>query len=230
MTRTLAAASTIVLTAMLAACSATPTPVLAPVPKEQAVHPSADPVGAEPAADAAAPVDTAPVDPCDKSGWIAVGMASPDVTNEIVDQGARELAAGTVGSDAEGRIVTYTVASGDAPDAIGARLCLRDAGTLAALNHTRTIHPGQVLRIYRDPALPQIDYYSPAAAPAGFKQIPYQSTLEAMGVAADAGDIAAVRRMWTDTLSGMLYDPALVARIQEHIDTGDIDVLRQMFS
>ncbi|MFD5214921.1 hypothetical protein [Microbacterium sp. NPDC058345] len=78
--------------------------------------------------------------------------------------------------------------------------------------------------------LPEVLYFAPQDAPAGFAQIPYQRTLEAMGAAADAGDIAAVRRMWNDTLSGMFYNEKLVARIQKEVDVGDPEVLRQLFS
>lgn len=217
-----AIASAAALALALSACTATPVP--------EVLETSAVPAAASaPETGEATPTPAPDADSCDATGWTTPGM-DQRAAREVRDRGSRLLAEGTVGHDAEGRIVTYTVAAGDAPDAIGQRLCIGNAGMLAELNHTRTIHPDQVLRIFRDPSLPEVPYYNPVNAPAGFQQIPYQRTLEAMGTAADADDVAAVRRMWTDTLSGMFYDEGLVARIQQQIDTGDPEVLRQLFS
>jgi len=78
-----------------------------------------------------------------------------------------------VDRDDDGDIVSYTVvAPGDAPDAIGARLCIENASSIPTLNRTRTIHPGQVLWFRPDPAIPWVPYFNPDDAPAGFRQTP----------------------------------------------------------
>lgn len=135
-----------------------------------------------------------------------------------------------MGLDDEGNIVSYTVAPGDAPDAIGARLCIENAAWIAPLNHTRTIHPDQVLRFDRDPAVPWVPYYNPVDAPDGFQQIPYQYAIEAMAAAADADDVDAMRAIWADGLSAMFSTPKHIELIQQALDAGDLNVLRQMFS
>lgn len=211
---------------LLTACNPAPMPSASP----QAGAASPAPAREAEATPTQAP-STPPIDPdsCDATGKTTAGM-DQRVTFPVRDRGTRDLAAGTVGEDASGAIVTYTVAAGDAPDAIGARLCIGNGQSLAELNHTRSIHPGQVLRIFRDPSLPEIPYYNPLEAPEGFQQAPYQNTLEAMGRAADAGDVAAVRRMWSQKLSGMFSDPELVRRIQQLVDAGDPKTLQQLFS
>lgn len=224
-TRLLAIASAAALMLALTACTAQPDTNAAP----RDGSPNPVEVRRAPEAVEASPTPTLDPDSCDATGWTVAGM-DQRVVREVRDRGARSLAAGTVGRDVEGRIVTYTVAEGDAPDAIGQRLCIRNALSLATLNHTSTIHPRQVLRIFRDPALPEVLYHAPQDAPGGFEQIPYQRTLEAMGAAADAGDVATVRRMWNDTLSGMFLDEELVARIQKEVDAGHPEVLQQLFS
>ncbi|WP_102192209.1 hypothetical protein [Microbacterium aurantiacum] len=173
---------------------------------------------------------TAPDDACSNSARIHVGGMSAKVTGTLVDRGARDLAAGVVGLDDEGNVVSYTVAPGDAPYAIAERLCIEDAGSIATLNHTRTIHPDQLLRFDRDPDVLWVPYYNPVDAPAGFRQIPYQYAIEEMAWAADAGDVDAMRAIWADELSGMFTDQALIDVIAQALDTGDIDVLQQMFS
>ena len=206
-----------------AGCAATtPSPRATPSQPpaaSEAAEPSAPPATAEPDASG-----------CTDSAWINLGSISASVTGTLVDRGARELAAGTVGFDEEGNIVSYTVAAGDVPNVIGERLCIANAGFLPSLNHTRTIHPDQVLRLNPDPSLPWVPYYNPADAPAGFLQIPYQSAIEAMGVAADAGDVDAMRAIWANDLSVMFTSLAhgdVIARARE---TGDLHVLRQLFS
>lgn len=65
---------------------------------------------------------------------------------ELVDNGATDFARGTVTNTAGGRI-SYTVAAGDGPDAIGARLCA-DVGSL--MNYSKlgpVLQPGDVLVI-----------------------------------------------------------------------------------
>ncbi|GAA3946942.1 hypothetical protein [Microbacterium soli] len=220
--RPLAVLSATAVALALTACTAPPTPAAtsAPPPAEAAEVVTAPTPEVEPPPDP---------DSCDALGWTTAGT-DQRLVGDVHDRGARALAAGAVGHDSEGRIVTYTVAAGDAPDAIGERLCIRNAGSLAELNHTRTIHPDQVLRIFHDPAVPVVPYYNPRDAEPGFAQIPYQQAIEAMGAAADAGDVATLRKIWQDTLSGMFVNADTRAQIQSEIDAGDVDVLRQMFS
>ena len=197
----------------LAGCAATTPPRTAD--SSEAPSPTPDPVETDAVAVG-----------CTDPAWIGPGTLS----GALFDGGARELAAGTVGLDADGTIVSYTVAPGDAPYAIGDRLCIENALSLAELNHTRTIHPGQVLRLNPDPSVRWIPYYNPSDAPAGFQQIPYQSAIEAMGTAADAGDVDTMRAIWADGLAAMFTDPRDIDAIQEALDVGDLEVLRQMFS
>jgi hypothetical protein len=124
-------------------------------------------------------------DGCTNAAWIDLEGRSAKVTGQLADRGARALAEGTVGRDDQGDIVSYTVASGDAPDAIGDRLCIENAPLVAALNHTRTIQPGQVLRLALDPTVPWIPYFNPADAPAGFPQ------------ALDAGHLDVLQQMFS---------------------------------
>ena len=66
------------------------------------------------------------------------------------DMGATEFAAGTVTYGEDGGVETYTVAAGDAPQALGERFCV-DYITLLVANHRfppgKTIQPGDVLQI-----------------------------------------------------------------------------------
>lgn len=155
---------------------------------------------------------------------------SAEVTGEIVDQGARNFATGTVGLDDKGNIVSYTVAPGDVATVVGERLCIYNGIMLDTLNHTRDIHPDQVLRLNPDPAVTWVPYHNPNEAGEGFQQIPYQEAIEAMGRASDAGDVDTMRRIWNDELKAMFTDPAVIDQIQEALDSGDLTVLNQMFS
>jgi len=207
-------------TIALAGCAATAAPQMA----------GASPEPAEVNAPGASA--TAETDPnaCADPAWIVIGGMRASVSGDLEDRGARDLAAGTVSLDGNGDIVSYTVAPGDAPDAIGERLCIEIAALLPFLNHVRTIQPGQVLWLRPNPDVPWVDYFNPADAPAGFRQIPYQQAIEAMGAAADAGDVDTMRAIWADTLSEMFTNPADIDVIQQALDAGDPDVLRQMFS
>lgn len=173
---------------------------------------------------------------CSGTAWISITTQEDEPTyarligEEPVDMGPREFAKGTVGLDDEGRIESYTVAPGDALFAIGDRLCFGNALTISTLNHVRMIHPGQVLQLSPDPAVAWVPYFNPTDAPAGFQQIPYQRAIEAMGAAADAGDVDAMRAIWSDGLSGMFIAPARIDTIAQALDVGDLDMLRQMFS
>jgi LysM repeat protein len=155
---------------------------------------------------------------------------SASLSGDLVDQGARDLAAGTAGLDDGGRIVTYTVASGDALYAIGDRFCIANALTIATLNHTRTIQPGEVLLLHPASSIPWIPYFNPADAPAGYQQIPYQLAVEAMSAAAHADDLDAMRAIFADDLSGLFPNPVDADVIARALEAGDLDVLRQMFA
>lgn len=167
---------------------------------------------------------------CETPAYIHITGMSAEVTGKIVDQGARDFAAGTVGVDDKGNIVTYTVAPGDVPTVVGERLCIYNGIMLDTLNHTRGIHPDQVLRLNPDPAVTWVPYHNPNEAGEGFQQIPYQQAIEAMGRAADSGSVDTMRGIWNDKLKVMFTDPAVIDQIQKALDAGDPVVLRQMFS
>lgn len=144
------------------------------------------------------------------------------------DLGAREFAQGEVTVDGDGVPVTYTVEPGDVDAVIAERLCAYPG--LTAMNHVRTIYPGQVLWLTPDPEIPVLPYFSPTDAPTGFSDIPYQQTIERMGLAVDAGDINAVRAIWDDELSQMFFNQEEIDTVVTALDAGDLDALRQMFS
>ncbi|MFD5213111.1 hypothetical protein [Microbacterium sp. NPDC058345] len=81
-----------------------------------------------------------------------------------------------------------------------------------------------------DPELPVVPYYNPDETEPGFRQGPYQQAIEAAGAAVDAGDLDRVRAIWNDTLKGMFVDQETINIIQEVVDSGDLDALRQAFS
>ena len=86
------------------------------------------------------------------------------------DTGAAALANGSVALDGDGRVFSCTVASGDALEAIGARLCI-DLVTVAMYNHRwggAAIQPGDVLVLRPDPSVEFIDpLLRPSEAPRG---------------------------------------------------------------
>lgn len=206
----------------LAGCAATAAP--------QVADPSPEPASQTPEEEAAQVTAEPDPDACVNPAWINLSTEGVSITGDIEDRGAREFAQGAVGRDDEGNIVSYTVATGDVAAAIGERLCIENGLALTTLNHTRTVHPDQVLRLDPDPDLRFIPYYNPWDAPAGFEQIPYQAAIEAMGHAADAGDVDTMRGIWADTLSGMFTDSADISAIQQALDAGDLAVLTEMFS
>lgn len=144
------------------------------------------------------------------------------------DLGSRDFAAGEVTLDDEGNVETYTVAPGDVESVIAERLCAYP--NLASLNHVRQLEPNQVLWLTPDPETPWLDYFSPFDAPAGFDQIGYQRAMDSARIAVDAGDVAAVRAVWSNELAGMHTNPEQIAEVQGVLDTGDLDAIRQMFS
>ncbi|NLP83719.1 hypothetical protein HF576_07660 [Microbacterium sp. CFH 90308] len=180
-----------------------------------------------PATEPAAVVDT---DPCAERAWINTGRMHASLSGDLVDMGARDLAAGTVGLDDEGRVKTYTVAPGDALLAIGDRFCIENPLAISGLNHTHMIAPGEVLLLAPDSSIPWVDYYIPPDAPGGFEQVPYQLALQAMSRAAHAGDVDAMRTIFADGLREMFPRLADADLIAQALDRGDLDVLRQMFA
>lgn len=167
---------------------------------------------------------------CTSPAWIVLGRMNAHLSRDLVDQGARELAAGTVGLGDDGQITTYTVAPGDALYAIGDRFCIRNVVQLESLNHTRMIHPGETLLLRPDPAVPWVPYFIPNDAPADYQQIPYQRAIEDMSTAAHGGDLGTMRAIFTERLSGMFPDPKDAEMIALALERGDLDVLRQMFA
>jgi hypothetical protein len=63
------------------------------------------------------------------------------------DRGSREFASGTVTFGADGGVETYTVAPGDAGEAIGERFCVDYITLYVANDKHPTVHPGDVLQI-----------------------------------------------------------------------------------
>ena len=107
------------------------------------------------------------------------GALEPHVLPQYLVPGYRELVRVSNVLDEQGQPSTYTVAPGDVEAVVAERLCAYP--TLGSMNHRRDIHPGQVLWLTPDPAVPWIPYYGPADAPEGFKQIPYQQAIERAG-------------------------------------------------
>lgn len=167
---------------------------------------------------------------CENPAWLHVGGMEASLSGELVDRGVRDLAAGTAGLDDDGRIMTYTVAPGDAPYAIGDRFCVANALTIPMLNHTRTIQPGEVLLLHPDSSIPWVPYFNPDDAPAGYQQIPYQLAVEAMSAAAHANDLDAMRAIFANDLAHLFPNPADADLIAQALDAGDLHALRQMFA
>jgi hypothetical protein len=203
----------------LVGCSAEPTPPAAvPAPESTQAAPSPTPPETEAVA---CPYFLAK---------IHFGNMTAKINGKLFDTGPREFATGAVGLDDDGTIVSYTVAPGDAPVAIGDRLCIDYAAGLPQLNHVRTIQPGQVLRLRLDPDVPWVPYFNPHDAPEGFQQIPYQQAIEEMAAAGDADDVEMMRAIWNDKLKAMFTDPEVLDQLQQALDAGDPRVLNQMFS
>ncbi|WP_431778691.1 hypothetical protein [Microbacterium aurantiacum] len=167
---------------------------------------------------------------CEEAAWIHMGEMNAWLHGDIPDQGVREFAAGEAGLDDEGRVVTYTVAPGDALYAISGRFCIANPHSIDTLNHTRMIQPGDVLLLRPNKTLPWIPYYSPPDAPAGYQQIPYQNAVEAMSAAAQAGDVDAMRRIFEDDLAALFPNPDHANVVARALELDRLDVLRHMFA
>ncbi len=167
---------------------------------------------------------------CDIPRWIHFGRMSASLNDDLIDRGPRELAAGPVGVDDDGVVMTYTVEPGDSLYAIGDRFCIANPLSIADLNHTRVIQPGDVLLLHPDGSLPWIPYFSPPDAPGGYQQIPYQRAIEAMRVAAHADDLDEMRSIFRDDLAGLFPSAGDADVIARALDAGDLAALRQMFA
>lgn len=167
---------------------------------------------------------------CEEAAWIHIGEMNAWLHGDIPDQGVREFAAGEAGLDDEGRVMTYTVAPGDALYAISDRFCIANPHSIDTLNHTRMIQPGDVLLLRPNKSLPWIPYYSPPDAPAGYQQIPYQNAVEAMSAAAQAGDVDAMRRIFEDDLAALFPNPDHANVVARALELERLDVLRHMFA
>ncbi|WP_221583995.1 hypothetical protein [Microbacterium sp. G2-8] len=80
------------------------------------------------------------------------------------------------------------------------------------------------------PDTPWVAYYSPMDAEAGCQQTRYQEAITAADAAVDAGDIETVRPMRNGKLSGIFTGHDATNAIQQVVDPGDPDALRQLFS
>ena len=167
---------------------------------------------------------------CEESRWLNVGGGRASISGDLMDRGPNGAARGSVGLNADGNVKTYTVEPGDALFAIGDRFCIANALTIATLNHTRTIQPGEVLLLAPDSSIPWVEYFNPRSAGAGYQQIPYQLAVEAMSAAAWAGDIDQMRDIFTNELRALYPDPAEADVIAQALHAGNLDVLRQMFA
>lgn len=213
---------------VLAGCTATAAPA-ATEPSPKAPAPTAVAESVAGVTPSPTPESTGPI-PCAGMSEVysTTGGLYWERQTALGDRGAREFARGEVTLGDDGTPVTYTVEPGDVEAVVAERLCAYPG--LASMNHRRDIHPGQVLWLAPDPAVPWIPYYNPTDAPDGFQQIPYQQAIERAGAAVDAGDVAAVRRIWNDTLKPMFTDQETIAAVQKVVDSGDLDALRQVFS
>lgn len=167
---------------------------------------------------------------CDAPSWIHLGRMSASVNNDLIDRGPRDLAAGPVGVGDGGVVTTYTVEPGDSLYAIGDRFCIANPLSIATLNHTRVIQPGDVLLLRPDGSLPWIPYFNPPDAPGGYQQIPYQRAVEAMRIAAHADDLDAMRAIFRDDMAGLFPSTDDADVIARALDAGDLRGLRQMFA
>ncbi|MCM3613322.1 hypothetical protein M3672_02590 [Microbacterium enclense] len=210
--------------AALAGCTAAP-PAAVETPEA-----SASAALAEPVTDATPAPQPAESETCFRMSEVssATGGLYLERRGTLRDFGPREFAQGEVTLGEDGTPSTYTVEPGDVETVIAERLCAYP--NLGSMNHVRTIQPGQVLWLTPDPDTPWVPYYSPADAPAGFEQIPYQQAIESAGGAVDLGDVETVQAIWNDTLKGMFVDQGTIDAVQEVVDSGDLDALRQLFS
>ncbi|WP_417554298.1 LysM peptidoglycan-binding domain-containing protein [Microbacterium sp.] len=99
---------------------------------------------------------------------------SAELSGEVSDTGVRQYAVGEPTLDAEGRILSYTVAPGDALEAIATRFCI-DANSFGTYNKVTywAMQPGDVLVLRPDPEAtwaPQtLDDEAAVSCKAGYK-------------------------------------------------------------
>ena len=147
---------------------------------------------------------------------------------ELDEMGASDLASGTPMLDDDGEVFAYEVAPGDSLIAIGQRFCV-DYVTVALYNHVaaQTVHPGDVLILRPDPALPWIDQHVPFQAEAGTSTIPYANAFIEFANAIASGDLGAARVVWQRL--GPDVSPEGQAVVTQALAAEDWDVLRQLF-
>lgn len=156
------------------------------------------------------------------------GAPHAKLLGELVEMGPMELASGEPVLDADGEIVAYPVMPGDSLIAIGQRFCI-DYVTIALYNHVAnmTVHPGDVLILRPDPALPWVDQHSPFQAEAGTSTIPYANTFIEFSNAIASGDLGAARVVWQRL--GPDVAPEVQTVVTEALAAEDWDVLHQLF-
>lgn len=156
------------------------------------------------------------------------GAPHAKLLGELVEMGSMELASGEPVLDADGEIVAYPVMPGDSLIAIGQRFCI-DYVTIALYNHVAnmTVHPGDVLILRPDPALPWVDQYGPFNAEAGTSTIPYANTFIEFSNAIAAGDLGAARVVWQRL--GPDVAPEVQTVVSQALAAEDWVVLRQLF-
>jgi LysM repeat protein len=144
-------------------------------PAEAKPAPETKPAAAEPATEeppAETPAEAEPVD-CvnDPTGKISIPsiewgdneVYGVHLLGEIADAGPTGAAQGTASLNADGQVITYTVAEGDTFFGIGERFCI-DWHSVSTYNHTLDweIQPGQTLTLRPDPDAawdPEMDWY-----------------------------------------------------------------------
>ena len=171
---------------------------------------------------------------CSTNAFINIGSDDGSahhakLLGELVDMGTSELARGPVTRDADGRIFSYEVQSGDSLIAIGERFCV-DYVTVGNFNHVRgfePIAPGDVLYLRPDPALPFVDIYAPYNAPPGSSTIPYYDGVAAFSTAVATADLGAARWLWQRLEKDM--PPETAAVITQALHDDDLPLLRRLF-
>lgn len=157
------------------------------------------------------------------------GDASPTARlgGRLVEMGATELASGQTILDEEGAIIAYEVAPGDSLIMIGERFCI-DYLTVGMYNHVKgSIHPGNVLFLRPDPALPWISPYAPHAAEPGSSTIPYYNTIDEFARVIAAQDAAGAHSVWERLAPDIAPDATPL--IERALEESDWSLLRQLF-
>jgi hypothetical protein len=127
--------------------------------------PSSSAVQERPATDAPTPATTCGV--LAQINWQEQGTEWSQVAVGIpFDGGKRKGATGTAHLDADGKVIGYTVAAGDAPSAIGDRFCISGISVLHFNGYWVTgdgkdIAPGDYLYLAPDPNVSNPNLWAP---------------------------------------------------------------------